>query len=177
MLRRILPALISVAYPFVVLFGLMYCGFGFLCVGLLVLSAVHCGLQRSKTSFALFAATVILVAIAWTQKDLFALKLYPVIVNAVMLVIFASSLGANQTIIERIARLKDPELPPQAIAYTRRLTMIWCIFFIINGSVAFCTAAVASDEIWALYNGFIAYILIGALLIGEWLFRKRFLQV
>lgn len=176
MLRRILPTIISVTYPFAVLFGLLYLGLGFLCVGILLLAAIHCALQRSKTSLALFAATVILVIIAWTQKDNFALKLYPVAVNAITLIIFAGSLCSDQSIIERFARLKDPNLPAKAILYTRRITMIWCIFFIINGAVALWTATSTSDEVWAFYNGFIAYILIAMLLIGEWLVRKRILK-
>jgi uncharacterized membrane protein len=33
--------------------------------------------------------------------------------------------------IERIARVGDPALPPELCRYTRRLTAIWCIYFVI----------------------------------------------
>ena len=79
------------------------------------------------------------------------------------------------SVIERLARLKDKNLPQKAIAYTRNLTVIWCGFFIANGSVALWTALAATDEIWALYNGFIAYVLIGLLLGGEVIVRRFFI--
>ncbi len=53
------------------------------------------------------------------------------------------------------------------------MTLVWSIFFVVNGSVAAATALWASDEIWVLYNGFIAYLLIGTLAAGEWLLRQR----
>ena len=61
---------------------------------------------------------------------------------------------------------------PEAVRYTRRLTIVWCVFFVFNGLVAFWTAVAQPDEIWALYNGFIAYLLIGSLIVGEMVFRK-----
>ena len=61
-----------------------------------------------------------------------------------------------------------------AIAYTRRVTQIWCVFFVINGSIALGTALWASEAIWSLYTGVIAYVLMGILFVGEFLFRIRF---
>ena len=60
-----------------------------------------------------------------------------------------------------------------AIPYVTRVTQAWCIFFVINGGIALWTALRASDAAWALYNGAIAYVLIGALLAAEWLLRPR----
>lgn len=49
---------------------------------------------------------------------------------------------------------------------------MWCVFFIVNGGFSVYTALYWSRASWALYNGFIAYLLIGALLAGEWLWRS-----
>jgi uncharacterized membrane protein len=46
------------------------------------------------------------------------------------------------------------------------------LFFIGNGLIALYTALFASFDAWALYNGAIAYGLIGLLFGGEWLFRR-----
>ena len=86
--------------------------------------------------------------------------------------LFLASLFRGQSAIERLARLRQPNLPPEAVRYTRRLTIVWCVFFVFNGLVAFWTAVAQPDEIWALYNGFIAYLLIGSLIVGEMVFRK-----
>ncbi len=60
--------------------------------------------------------------------------------------------------------------------YTRRVTQVWCIFFFINGAIALGTALWASAAVWSLYNGVIAYLLMGGLLGGEYLVRLRFKQ-
>ncbi|MCA3235157.1 MAG: hypothetical protein INH06_23100, partial [Cupriavidus sp.] len=112
-----------------------------------------------------------LVATAFNQA--LPLKLYPALVNAVMLVIFATSLRFGPSAVERLARLREPDLPPSGVAYTRRVTQVWCLFFVCNGTIAAITAFAASDRIWALYNGAIAYGLIGAMFAGEWLVRQR----
>jgi uncharacterized membrane protein len=73
--------------------------------------------------------------------------------------------------IERMARLSDPALPAYAIAYTRRVTQVWCGFFVMNGTLALLTAVWASAAIWSLYNGVLAYVLMGCLFAGEYLVR------
>jgi uncharacterized membrane protein len=105
-----------------------------------------------------------------------AMLYYPVLVNAVMLVAFGASLVSPPTVVERIARLRDKDLPGQAIPYLRRVTAAWCVFFILNGAIALYTATASSFETWALYNGLIAYVLIGAMFAGEFLIRLRVMQ-
>jgi uncharacterized membrane protein len=104
------------------------------------------------------------------------LKLYPVIVNAMLLGMFAYSLVVPPSAIERIARVRETHLPPQAITYTRRVTQIWCGFFAVNGTIALYTALYASTAHWSLYNGFIAYILIGLLFAGEYCVRRHVME-
>ena len=53
-----------------------------------------------------------------------------------MLAVFGGSLFAKQTVIERLARLQHPDLPPEGVRHTRRVTQIWCAFFIFNGATA-----------------------------------------
>ncbi len=62
---------------------------------------------------------------------------------------------------------------PPEWRYTRRVTQVWCGFFVLNGGLALCTALWASDAGWALYNGLVAYVLMGLLFAGEWLVRRR----
>lgn len=60
--------------------------------------------------------------------------------------------------------------------YTRRVTQIWCLFFIVNGSIALLTALYGDMALWTAWNGMIAYLLIGALMAGEWLVRRRVMK-
>jgi uncharacterized membrane protein len=100
-------------------------------------------------------------------------KLYPALVNAVLLGTFSFSLLKPPTVIERFARLQHPNPPQRVIDYARAVTKVWCVFFILNGSAAVVTALWGSDAVWALYNGLIAYVLMGSLMGIEWLVRRR----
>ena len=105
-----------------------------------------------------------------------ALLFYPVFMNAALLLLFGSSLAYPPTIVERIARMRHPGLPAQAVPYLRRVTVAWCIFFVGNGAAALYTALRTTFETWALYNGLIAYVLIGAMFAGELLTRMRVMR-
>ena len=61
----------------------------------------------------------------------------------------------------------------QGVAYCRRVTVIWTVFLAVHLSVTVATVF-ATHEIWAVYNGLVAYLLMGALFAGEWLYRRRF---
>ncbi len=119
------------------------------------------------------AGAGLLALLATVFNQALPLKLYPALVNAVMLVVFAGSLRFGPPLVERLARLQEPSLPDFAVAYTRRVTQVWCGFFVLNGGLALVTALWASDRTWALYNGLLAYVMMGTLFAGEWLVRRR----
>ena len=106
-----------------------------------------------------------------------ALLYYPVAVSLAGLSAFGLSLIRPPSMIECFARLSEEDLPDAAIAYTRTVTKIWCLFFVANGSIALLTVLHGDYGLWALYNGLLSYILMGSLLAGEWLYRKWVLKV
>ena len=106
-----------------------------------------------------------------------SLTLYPLLVNGAMLAIFTASLIHPPTVIERLARLQHPDLPPEGVRYTRRITQIWCGFFALNGSLAALLVLLEQYRWWALYTGIIAYILMGILMGGEFAYRKWVLKL
>ena len=119
-------------------------------------------------------ATILLAIIAFWSGELLPLRFYPVLVNAAFLTVFAYSLIAPPSIIEQFARLHERNFPPAAIAYTRRVTQVWCVFFTINSAIALYTALFASMAQWSFYNGFLAYLLMGLLFTGEYCARCHF---
>jgi uncharacterized membrane protein len=120
------------------------------------------------------AGALALAAITLWGNALLPLKLYPVLVNVVLLAVFGYSLAAPPSMVERLALLREPALSPAAKVYTRRVTQLWCGFFACNGAVALGTALWASPAVWSLYTGVIAYVLMGALFGVELLVRMRF---
>ena len=167
--------MITVLYPLAIWFGQGKVEPRWL--ALLLLLAAAARLPAMKVSLAArwsACAALVLAAGAVWANALLPLKLYPVLVNAAFLAAFAYSLASPPSMIERMARLTEPDLPPAAIAYTRVVTQVWCGFFVVNGSIALGTAIWASPAVWSLYNGVIAYGLMGLLFAGEYLVRIRF---
>lgn len=96
----------------------------------------------------------------------------PVLVNVGLLVNFAVSLRGPVSLVERFARLQEPELPPGGPAYCRKVTIVWCGFFVINGGVCAGLALWAPVAWWTLYTGLLAYVLMGMMFTGEYIVRK-----
>jgi uncharacterized membrane protein len=172
-LRAALFIALSLAYPLVVYLALGRFEPRWLALLLLALALLRAIATRQAVWLVAAAGAGLLALLATVFNQALPLKLYPALVNAVMLAVFAASLVFPPPVIERIARLTEPDLPPHAVAYTRRVTQVWCGFFVINGSLALATALWASDRAWAVYNGGIAYLLMGALFGIEWLVRQR----
>jgi uncharacterized membrane protein len=165
--------ILTVAYPLVVYFAIGHLEPRHLALLLAVLALARALVVRQSFWWVAAGGACALALLSFAANALLPLKLYPVLVNAVMLAVFGFSLVRPPSVVERLARLAEPDLPDAAVPYTRRVTQVWCGYFIFNGSVALATALWASNHVWALYNGLVSYVLIGLLFGGEWLVRKR----
>jgi len=170
---RIAVAILTLAYPLLVYFGLSRFEPRWLALLLAGMALLRAIATREKVWLAAAGGAVLLAAASGLGNQLLPLKLYPVLVSVVLFVVFFTSLFHPPSVIERLARLHEPDLPPAGVAYTRRVTEVWCAFFVCNGSIALVTALWASSAAWALYNGLISYVLMGCLFAGEWLVRRR----
>ncbi|MCX7564278.1 hypothetical protein OS176_12185 [Xanthomonadaceae bacterium XH05] len=169
-MRATLFVLLSLAYPLVIWFAL-----GRLeprWMALLLVAVATLRVMRSRGDPVWVVAGALALATFLFNAAL-PLKLYPVAVNVALLGVFATSLIRPPSLVERIARKRDPDFPDAAVGYTRRVTLVWSAFFVINGAIALMTALWASEQLWALYNGLIAYVLMGLLFGVEWMIRKR----
>jgi len=173
LLRPALLGVLSLAYPLLVYWGLGRFEPRWMAVPLVGMAVVRAVATRERVWLVTAAGALVLAGTSMLGNHALPLKLYPVLVNAMLLAVFATSLVYPPSVIERLARLREPELPASGVAYTRRVTQVWCGFFVVNGSIALGTALWASDATWALYNGLIAYGLMGVLFAGEWLVRRR----
>ena len=178
MLSRALSAGVLAAlalYPLLVYFGLRRFGAFSMAAVLVVICALRFAALRASGAPARGGAQVwllcgggmVLALISIWRRSADAILYYPVLMNAGLLLVFAHSLAYPPTIAERIARLQTPDLPPAGVRYTRRVTIAWMVFFVGNGAAALYTALFASFEMWALYNGAVAYALIAAMFGAE----------
>lgn len=175
MKRGVAPALavVGLAYPFVVYATLGRVSAAWLALPLAVLWLAR-GLAARDGHLGArllpLAAVAFCLALAVSNSTDW-LRWYPVMVNAMLLAIFGTSLYRGRPVVERLARLRHPDLPAAGVRYTRNVTRVWCGFFAVNGAVAAALAAWGPWSWWTAYNGAISYVLMGLLMGGEWLLR------
>ena len=164
---------VSLAYPVVVYLALGHVSPRWIALLLVVLALARAWVKRESFWLAAAALAAVLAGAGALGDQWGPLKLYPALVNLVMFGLFAMSLWRGPSVVERLARLRETNFPPAAIAYTRRVTQVWCGFFVVNGLIAVATALWASAAAWALYNGLLSYVAMGLLMGGEMLVRRR----
>lgn len=171
--------LVLLLYPLAVWVGLTHWGTALLAPLLVGVFSLRLLMLRGKLrqqmwlGKALALVGILLALASWALKQSHWLLYYPVLVNAILLLLFAYSLFVPPTVVERLARITEPQLDAAGIAYTRRVTQVWCGFFVVNGAIALTTCLSGDITLWTLYNGGISYLLMGALMGIEWIVRKR----
>ena len=125
------------------------------------------GVAKVLAGVGLVWAIYLLRAHAWTQA-------YPVVVSGGVLTAFAWSLRPGAVpLVERFARrMEREELDARGVAYCRRVTWAWVIFLSLHLGVTVATLWMPR-AVWAIYNGAVAYGLMGLMFAGEWVIRRR----
>ncbi|OAM31506.1 MULTISPECIES: hypothetical protein [Eikenella] len=174
---KILLGLLSLLYPLLWYYGRGQGWFYPLAGLMLLLWLARAAMQRdpAQKRLSLLIAAFFAATLLFRRSD--SMYWYPVWVNGLLLFLFGLSLTQKQSAVERLARLQHPDLPPEGVAYTRRVTQIWCAFFALNGGTAALLALLGQHRWWALYTGIIAYILMGILMGGEFAYRKWVLKL
>lgn len=179
---QILTGLLLLAWPFVIVFGLTHNNLHWLLPIIALLLILRLRQARRETGPMRYVMQcvalvgIVLCVSSAVMKSHQLLLFYPVMVNGLMLAVFGGSLWTAMPLVERLARLHMPKLPPHGVRYTRGVTQIWCLFFIINGTISLLTVLYGDIRVWTAWNGMIAYLLMGALMSGEWLVRCRIMK-
>lgn len=184
---KIASALLVVLYPLLVFSGLYYFSaspktFALLAMGIVLVYFIvntnnaKAGGFKSLQFWSLIIFVSVISIVSFFTENLGYFKFYPIIVNVVMLVGFGSTLKKPPNMIFRFASLdkkvKESDNQQPIIDYCYKVTIVWIVFFMLNGSIATATVIWGSDKIWAIYNGIISYILIGLLFGIEFIIRK-----
>lgn len=150
--------------PWPIIGGLIVC----LLLRVVIPAAVPVPIEMTLCLLAVAAGELL---VGFVDPEL-AARLYPVFMNATMLLAFALTLWKPPSMIERFARIAEPDLDAQGIEYTRKVTWVWMAFFVVNGGVALWTALHGSWFLWGVYNGGVSYVLAGTLFAVEFVVRK-----
>jgi len=171
-------AVLFLAYPFIVYFAyrrLETRAAGGLLLGLVALSLALRIRGPAAEIWQLVRqhlGLVLLIGLAIVTGQRIVLLLLPMAVSLFLLGTFGWSLHVGPPIIERMARLVDPDLPDFCVPYCRKVTIAWCGFLAANGVCAALLALFGSFEWWALYTGLVAYLLLGIFFAAEFILRK-----
>ncbi|MDO1527929.1 hypothetical protein QMK61_03705 [Fulvimonas sp. R45] len=173
-LTNLLLALIGIAYPFLVYFGMETVPpplFALALAAVWLLRAPF--LWREPGGRWMLGVALGYCALLAASGESALLRWYPTLISLFLLLTFGLSLVCGPPIVERMARLREPELPPEAIPYTRKVTWVWVGFFVFNAAVSAALTLWAPLAWWTLYNGLLVYFIMGPLFVGEWLLRQR----
>ena len=173
---RPLILLAGILYPFLVFVGIDKVPpsfFVFISIFLIGIRFFRLG-KTTPRRFLLpvFAIIIIIMLGLFFLSPHLAVKAYPILMSLLFAGVFGYSLLSPPTVIERIARISEPDLPPEGVAYTRRVTIIWLGFLLINAAISLMTALWGSTQQWTLWNGLLSYLCMGVLFAGEFCVRK-----
>lgn len=172
---RAILAVAMVAYPLYVWWAINHWHLvaAFLPLLVIVIARGFTATEQSKAAPAFYYLTAALLVLAvWLRQLEAAILYYPVWMNAGLLTLFGWSVFRPPSVVTRMVTLFEGPLDAKGVAYTTAVTKVWCVFFAANGLVALTIAQYGSWDAWALYNGFIAYVLMGLLMLIEWRVRK-----
>ena len=171
-----LAVLFGAAYPLLVYFGMhIWPPAVFVVLALSLLGIRIWVMGKTKPSpfwAALFGVVLVtMISLLLMHQDM-AVKAYPIIMSLMVASVFGLSLIFSPSAIERIARITEPDLPPEGVIYTRRVTMVWLVFLIINAGISLTTAVWGTLAQWTLWNGLLSYICMGTLFAAEFMVRR-----
>jgi len=132
-------------------------------------------LRRRSTILFLLYPFLVYAGLRWgfplapVNQNLFLF--FPSLVSFWMLGAFALSLRRPPSMIERFARLQVSSLSPQERTYCERVTKVWAVFFLLNGSLSVWIAAKGSLGLWTAYNGAISYGMVAGIFAVEYVWR------
>lgn len=143
---------------------------------LLIFSLVAIEKFRNKHWFSgLILLLSIGIIVYFMQQTIVQYLVYlpPILILFSLFVLFSQSLFTGQTpMITRYAIMLGDKLEDKHLRYNRALTIIWSVFFLLMTTTSIFLALFFSMDSWSLFTHVISYVLITALFVIEFMFRK-----
>lgn len=87
---------------------------------------------------------------------------------------FGGTLRPGHTaLITQLARRVHREFTPAMAAYTRQLTIMWTLYFVVTATLSLLLYAFASFDAWALFANLLTPIAVAVVFVGEHWIRYR----
>jgi uncharacterized membrane protein len=180
-IAKLIAPVVVIGYPLLVYGGLKVLPPRWLALALGVsLLARECGARARGLPSPLLTPLVLVggvfaLALVFNEGRFFLFV--PVLINGALLLSFARTLRGGPSMVESLARRRFGDIPPAHLAYCRRVTVVWCVFFALNAALILALALRAPLAYWTVYTGIVAYVLVGLLFTAEmtyraWRFRR-----
>jgi len=172
-LRGIAIAGLFLAYPFLSAYSSRH-GYAPLELQTFAVLTVWRGRSFAKASwrYASYALAAALILAAYAAAS-YLIWLLPAAIYLCLACLFGHTLLSPPSLCERLVRLQFPELEPGIAEYLQQVTQTWTWFFAVNVPLCALLPLLAGQQIWALYTGVLVYLLMGLLVVGEWLYRRK----
>jgi uncharacterized membrane protein len=101
------------------------------------------------------------------------LYLPPVALNLALCWLFGRTLARGRVpLIARFALMEQRTLSDELAAYARRVTWLWTLLF-AGAAIASAVLALSGNrDAWSLFTNFVNYVLVAALFLGEFVYRR-----
>lgn len=97
----------------------------------------------------------------------------PILINAMLAWLFGRTLVRGRVpLIARFAVMEQGTLSAELAAYTRTLTWLWTLLFIAAALLSLALAMSGQRDAWSLFTNFVNYLLVAALFVGEFVYRR-----
>jgi uncharacterized membrane protein len=107
------------------------------------------------------------------ERSTFLMYTPPIVINLGLLMLFGSSLRRGHIpLITQYAQLLDGNLNQEISLYTKRVTQIWTVLFLVMLIESIGLAIFSTVAVWSLFNNFLNYILIILLFVVEYIYRN-----
>jgi len=164
-----------IAYPF--LTYLAYVGqqrsVALLLLGCALIYLCARTLAGKKRIASILALAVLCVLAAFVPQASVPFFLLPILINLLLAWFFARTLAAGrEALITRFARLGHQPMPDEVVKYTRQLTWVWTIFFLVMAAVSAGLVAIQAHAAWAWFTAVGSYLCIGLLFALEYGYRR-----
>ena len=179
--------LIAILYPLLVFCVLVVfkLPIRYLSIGIIIFaiaySVVNSRHYKGRHTLLLFISPVILCTIGvislYLDDSPIIIKLYPALADLAYLTIMVTSFFFPPPLAYYFINIFDKSIKtkiPKARfdVYCVRASVVWCVYFVIDGITALLTAYFSSDFVWGVYNGGITYAIMGLIFAGEFVILK-----
>jgi uncharacterized membrane protein len=188
---KVLFGVLAVLYPLLVFCALVIFNLPirYLSIGIIAFaiaySVINSRHYKGRHTAVLFISPAILCAIGAVSLFMgdspLVLKLYPALADLAYITILTSSFFVSPPFayyfIEIFDRtIKDRIPAPRFERYCFKATLVWCVFFVLDGIIALLTVLYGTDIVWAVYNSGITYVIMGLIFFGEFVILKMIVK-